>query len=530
MWRGGGRFGLSVAAPFVWRCPCNRAVTPFPHPAHRTGHADLPHPALGQNITPARVTPSAVSERLSEFDRLPNLLSLTTCCVSPELRPLPSIGVTRLQRYYEPLRHPKAPGLSLAGVRLLGRPSTPRGFPCCVRFPLCTCCRHYPGAAAGILSALSPSRISLPRLESRVDLRIDLFEACSAFTRVTACTLAPSPYFVTVSPKASTVSLPPQLLRLHPAGAFRRVGFSPTGKRRLVTAHLQSSHWRLALGYATEIQDQGEKIKPTKLAGTNESMKTRIILVACVLAILNNGCVSTPQNDAASTPAQKTTFSGTAQPVWYFYAVHPDCTSAGLPTVEVTMAASHGSVVVQNAEHFTEYPSTNQRYECNKQKSPSVAVVYTSEKNFVGIDRFTVKCIFPSGNTTTKEFVISVEKTQSASFQQSLAMPNAQNEMRPNPVLSYTPPRMDPAHPLKIGTDYYPPESVRAKEQGRCIVAVTVTADGWLKDARIQQSTGYPRLDQACLDAVAGGHLIPATENGVPIEKAIDLPLVWILT
>ena len=53
MWRGGSRFGLSVAAPFVWRCPSNLAIAPFPHPAHRTGHADLPHPALGQDITPS---------------------------------------------------------------------------------------------------------------------------------------------------------------------------------------------------------------------------------------------------------------------------------------------------------------------------------------------------------------------------------------------------------------------------------------------------------------------------------------------
>ena len=53
MWRGGSRFGLSVAAPFVWRCPSNLAVAPFPHPAHRTGHADLPHPALGQDFTPS---------------------------------------------------------------------------------------------------------------------------------------------------------------------------------------------------------------------------------------------------------------------------------------------------------------------------------------------------------------------------------------------------------------------------------------------------------------------------------------------
>jgi hypothetical protein len=35
-----------------------------------------------------------------------------------ERRPLPSTGVTRLQWYYEPHRHPRWPGLSLAGVRL----------------------------------------------------------------------------------------------------------------------------------------------------------------------------------------------------------------------------------------------------------------------------------------------------------------------------------------------------------------------------------------------------------------------------
>src|SRR6516165_8737866 len=61
----------------------------------------------------------------------------------------------------------------------------------------------------------TPSRISLPRKGCRVGLRIVLFEACSAFTRVTACTLALSPmrdthsegfsYFVTsiAAPAAS---------------------------------------------------------------------------------------------------------------------------------------------------------------------------------------------------------------------------------------------------------------------------------------------------------------------------------------
>jgi hypothetical protein len=40
---------------------------------------------------------------------------------------------------------------------------------------------------------IHPSRISLPRKGCRVGLRIVLFEDCSAFTHVTACTLALSP-------------------------------------------------------------------------------------------------------------------------------------------------------------------------------------------------------------------------------------------------------------------------------------------------------------------------------------------------
>ena len=44
---------ISVPAPFVWRCLGGSTVSPFPHLAHRTGQADLPHPALGQDLTPS---------------------------------------------------------------------------------------------------------------------------------------------------------------------------------------------------------------------------------------------------------------------------------------------------------------------------------------------------------------------------------------------------------------------------------------------------------------------------------------------
>jgi hypothetical protein len=44
---------ISVPAPFVWRCLSGSTVTPFPHLAHRTGQAELPHPALGHDLTPS---------------------------------------------------------------------------------------------------------------------------------------------------------------------------------------------------------------------------------------------------------------------------------------------------------------------------------------------------------------------------------------------------------------------------------------------------------------------------------------------
>ncbi len=52
-----------------------------------------------------------------------------TSCVGLELRPLASTGITRLRRYYGPLRYPKRPSLSLTGVWLKGSTPSPLGFP-----------------------------------------------------------------------------------------------------------------------------------------------------------------------------------------------------------------------------------------------------------------------------------------------------------------------------------------------------------------------------------------------------------------
>ena len=91
------------------------------------------------------------------------------------------------------------------------------GFPCCLWSPLLACRRHYPGRFDGSCSlVLSHQHRPSPNLR-RVGSCVAFFQACSAFTHVTACMLAKSPLRPS-SPEASTASLPLPLLRLLPGG------------------------------------------------------------------------------------------------------------------------------------------------------------------------------------------------------------------------------------------------------------------------------------------------------------------------
>ncbi len=100
----------------------------------------------------------------------------------------------------------------------------------------------------------------------------------------------------------------------------------------------------------------------------------------------------------------------------------------------------------------------------------------------------------------------------------------------PAPQVAGTPPRMDPKHPLHIGEEWYPDASKRANEEGRCVVTMTVSADGKVSAETLQTSSGFPRLDDACLKAVHGQRMMPATENGKPVEKTVSIPISWKLT
>jgi hypothetical protein len=127
----------------------------------------------------------------------------------------------RLQRYCEPLRLPKASDLSLAGVRLVIADHA-MGLPVLRTLSLCTCCRHYPGAAAGhTLRSASPSRISLPREGCRVGAATNRDTLTEGFIHFVSSMTAP----------------------VASGWSDCRVGLLPLEKRCLCTAHTQLGHW-----------------------------------------------------------------------------------------------------------------------------------------------------------------------------------------------------------------------------------------------------------------------------------------------
>jgi hypothetical protein len=105
---------------------------------------------------------------------------------------------------------------------------------------LCTCCRHYPGAAAGrrlrsVAQPYQPSPVRRPGRPARCPFRglLGVHSRCGLHTRAATNSwhanrrLQSSRYLHDCS----------DCFRLE---RVRRVGFSPTGKRRLCTAHVES--------------------------------------------------------------------------------------------------------------------------------------------------------------------------------------------------------------------------------------------------------------------------------------------------
>ena len=209
MWRGGlgaaylfpplSSGGASIASP------CSVSTS-------RSSNRTCGFPASGSPTAVAfRHTPLRLHLKAKLVPGSPRLaLEVIGLRHSPDLCSLPKRGRSQapsLRRHYPAssvIRACPPPHTARPGPRGLpvGDTTPPMGLPVLRRISLYTCRRHYPGLPASLGQAggtVGCARCSLPQRRRpspkfrRVGSRIALFEACSAFTHVTACILAESP-------------------------------------------------------------------------------------------------------------------------------------------------------------------------------------------------------------------------------------------------------------------------------------------------------------------------------------------------
>lgn len=127
-----------------------------------------------------------------------------------------------------------------------------------------------------------------------------------------------------------------------------------------------------------------------------------------------------------------------------------------------------------------------------------------------------------------RKLTLLLNMTYAAAFELAFVMPAiGQLISTPGESAGRTPIKFDREHPPKIGEQYYPPDSVRHHEEGKCVVRMEVGASGDVLAEQLLASTGFPHLDSACVLAFLGGHFLPATLNGKPIASWVNIPTTW---
>jgi periplasmic protein TonB len=74
----------------------------------------------------------------------------------------------------------------------------------------------------------------------------------------------------------------------------------------------------------------------------------------------------------------------------------------------------------------------------------------------------------------------------------------------------------------------YPPSEKRAEHAGTVYLQLLVLETGRVGEARIQTSSGYPKLDEAAVsEAKRSWRFVPGSEDGKPVQMWVTVPLVF---
>ena len=94
----------------------------------------------------------------------------------------------------------------------------------------------------------------------------------------------------------------------------------------------------------------------------------------------------------------------------------------------------------------------------------------------------------------------------------------------------HIPPRSNPRRPNAGAEDIYPAMSKRLGEEGTVVLLLTVSDEGRVTEAKIDQSSGFERLDEAASkEAVRSWRFLPGTRNGKPETMQFRLKVTFSL-
>jgi periplasmic protein TonB len=102
------------------------------------------------------------------------------------------------------------------------------------------------------------------------------------------------------------------------------------------------------------------------------------------------------------------------------------------------------------------------------------------------------------------------------------AVQTTQKAPPPPPPVADVAPRSDPKRP--VSQPDYPSASQRLGEEGVVTLTLYVLENGRVGEARVEKSSGFPRLDEAAVKhATARWRLLPGTREGKPVAMWMQM-------
>ena len=85
--------------------------------------------------------------------------------------------------------------------------------------------------------------------------------------------------------------------------------------------------------------------------------------------------------------------------------------------------------------------------------------------------------------------------------------------------------RFKSVKPLNTERPLYPRMAREQGWQGKVVLRMRITAEGTVKHATVQESSGFPVLDESAVQAVKAWSFEPAKNGEFPVASTVALPI-----